>query len=99
VPDFMTSTADWQLVSTDGKTHACHSLILIPVSNVLANIQQSVPASQMKKLVDISFKGCGKLAESFLKWVYQRTLSQLDTDLIPNATATDRIDTLSRLPR
>lgn len=82
VPESMISSADWQLLCTDGRRMPCHSVLLGAVSKVLASLLDSTGRPQNGVRIDVPFEGSSALAESFLKWVYQRTTSQMDTDSI-----------------
>lgn len=82
VPESMISSADWQLLCTDGRRMPCHSVLLGAVSKVLASLLDSTGRPQNGLRIDVPFEGSSALAESFLKWVYQRTTSQIDTDSV-----------------
>jgi len=80
VPEHLISSADWQLVCTDGEKLPCHSMFLKDVSKVLADMFESIEKPQRGMLVDVPFRGSSSLANSFIRWVYQRDSSKfLDT--------------------
>lgn len=67
-------SADWLLVCNDGKTLACHSMVLAPASKVLAGMGKALtPKVEEKARVPVDEDSA--VAQAFLGWVYSNTVT------------------------